>query len=269
MDNKNREIDEKALLEKVEKAAMEGARKGSGSSLGKDLIKMIFGKVVVPTLLILAVMLLILPKFSMNNYKLKNLFKREEAVENQDLTLENYGFFGYTASDFAEVVLGDGSQLRKVQVLTYKVSDVATITSAGLGDLSIFSKTKSVTYNGTAVYTVDLSRLNVSSFEVDKENRKLTMKIPHAQLEPVNIQSKDIEFGETENGLLSFGELKLTPEQMAEIQTAAQEKMVSKLDKEDIAEQADRFAQMTVFEIYQPLVNKAAWGYTLEVVFND
>ncbi len=269
MDKENKQFDEKALLEKVEKAAMEGAKKGSGNSLGKDFIKVIFGKLIVPTLLILAVMLLILPKFSMNNYSLKNLFKKQEAVENQDLTLENYGIFGYTAADFAEVLLGDGSQLNKLEVLTYKVSDVATITDAGLLDLNIFSKSKTVTYNGTAVYTVDLSRLNVSSFEVDKENRKLTMKIPHAKLEPVNIQSRDIEFGETESGLLSFGELKLTPEQMAEIQTAAQEKMISKLEKEDIASQADRFAKMSVFEMYQPLVNRAAWGYTLELEFID
>ena len=267
MDNKG--FDEKALLEKVEKAAMEGAKKGARGSVGKDLIKVIFAKVIVPTLIILAVMLLILPKFSLNNYSLKNLFKKEEAVENHDLTIENYGFFGYTAADFAEALLGDGSQLKKLEVLSYKVSDVATITAAGLGDLSIFSKTKNVTYNGTAVYTVDLSRLNVSSFDVDLENRRLTMKIPHAQLEPVNIQSKDIEFGETENGLLSFGELKLTPEQMADIQTAAQEKMVGKLVRENIAAQADRFAKVSVFEIYQPLVNKAAWGFTLEVVFID
>ena len=31
-----------------------------------------------------------------------NLFKKEAPVDGQDLTLENYGFFGYKAADFAE-----------------------------------------------------------------------------------------------------------------------------------------------------------------------
>lgn len=268
MDNK-KEFNEKELLKKVEEAAMKGARKGSSGDLGKDIIKTLFTKVIIPTLLILAVMLLILPKFSINNYSFKNLFKKEAPVEGQDLTLQNYGFFGYKAADFAEVLLGDGSDLKKLEVLTYKVSDVTTITSAGLGDLSIFSKTKAVTYNGTAVYTVDLRMLNASNFEVDQESRVLKIKIPHAQLEPLNIQSKDIEFGETENGLLSFGELKLTVEEMAQIQTAAQEKMEQKLLDENILEQADRFAKVAVFETYQPLLSKMVWGYTLEVEFID
>ncbi len=265
----NKEFDEKALLEKVEKAAMEGARKGSKSSVGKEFVKTVFGKIIVPTLLILAVMMLILPKFSINNYSLKNLFKKEAAVEDQDLTLENYGFFGYKAADFAEALLGDRSQLKKMEVLSYKISDVATVVDAGLGDLSIFSKSKIVTYNGTAVYTVDLSGLNTSGFELDTDNRTLTMKIPHAVLEPINIQSSDIEFGETESGFFTFGDLKLTMEQMAEIQTAAQKKMEEKLLKENIAAEADKFAEKAVFELFQPMLNKIAWGFVLNVEVVD
>ena len=265
----NNGFDEKELLEKVEAAAMEGARKGSKSSVGKEFVKTVFTKLILPTLLILAVMMLVLPKFSINNYSFKNLFKREEAVEDHDLTLENYGFLGYKAADFAEALLGDRSQLKKLEVLSYKVSDVATIVDAGLGDLSIFSKSKIVTYNGTAVYTVDLSGLNEAGFELDKDGRVLTMKIPHAKLEPINIQSSDIEFGETETGLFAFGELKLTMEQMAEIQSAAQKKMEEKLLKEDIASEADKFAQKAVFEIFQPMLNKIAWGFVLNVEFAD
>ena len=140
---------------------------------------------------------------------------------------------------------------------------------AGLGDLSIFSKSKIVTYNGTAVYTVDLSGLNTSGFELDTDNRTLTMKIPHAALEPINIQSSDIEFGETESGFFTFGDLKLTMEQMAEIQTAAQKKMEEKLLKENIAAEADKFAEKAVFELFQPMLNKIAWGFVLNVEVVD
>ena len=56
---------------------------------------------------------------------------------------------------------------------------------------------------------------------------------------------------------------------MAQIQTAAQEKMEQKLLDENILEQADRFAKVAVFETYQPLLSKMVWGYTLEVEFID
>ena len=259
------QFNEKELLEKVEKAAMEGAKKGSGSGVAGDLIKALIFKVVIPALIILAVMMFVIPKISLTG-SIKGIFEVDKPVEDHDLTIENHGFLGYTAADFAEAVLKDRTQLRKLSVM-YKVSDAATITVEGLAKLKMFSKNQIITYHGTAVYTIDLSTLTSDSILLDDYNKKVTIIIPHAQLEPINIQAEDIEYGDVEKGFLAFGSIKLEPEVMARIQSEAQAKMEQKLLYDNIAAEADRFAKVAVWELYQPIISSVSAEYQLVVTF--
>ena len=43
--------------------------------------------------------------------------------------------------------------------------------------------------------------------------------------------------------------------------------MNEKLEEQKSAEEADRFAKMSVWEIYQPVINKVTTGYSLNVEF--
>ena len=133
------DFDEKEFLERIEKAAEEGARKGSRASFGSELFKRIFTKVVIPALAILAVMMFILPKASFTGFS--GLFNVDEPVEDHDMTMENHGILGYKAADFADRILSDRTRLKKIEVLSYKVSDAITYTNTGLFNLEIFSKT--------------------------------------------------------------------------------------------------------------------------------
>ena len=242
------QFNEKELLEKVEKAAMEGAKKGSGSGAAKELIKALVLKVAIPALIIIAVLMFIIPKVSLTG-SIKGIFEVDKPVEDRDLTIENHGFLGYTAADFAEAVLKDRTQLRKLSVMSYKVSDAATITVEGLAKLKMFSKNQIITYHGTAVYTIDLSALTDDCIILDESNKTVTLMIPHAQLEPINIQAEDMEFGDVEKGFLAFGSIKLEPGDMAKIQSEAQAKMEQKLLYDNISAEADRFAKMAVWEL--------------------
>ena len=260
------QFNEKELLEKVEKAAMEGARKGSGSGAAKELIKALVLKVAIPALIIIAVLMFIIPKVSLTG-SIKGIFEVDKPVEDRDLTIENHGFLGYTAADFAEAVLKDRTQLRKLSVTSYKVSDAATITVEGLAKLKMFSKNQIITYHGTAVYTIDLSALTDDCIILDENNKTVTLMIPHAQLEPINIQAEDMEFGDVEKGLLAFGSIKLEPGDMAKIQSEAQAKMEQKLLYDNISAEADRFAKMAVWELYQPIISSVSSEYRLNVIF--
>ena len=263
--SENREIfDEKEFLEKVEKAAEEGAKKGYRASLGTEFVKLIFTKIVIPALAILAVMMFILPKASFTGFK--NIFNVEKPVENTDYTIENHGILGYTAADFSEPILSDQSKLKKIEVLSYQVSDAMTITNAGLFKLEVFSKTQLITYHGTAVYTVDMSGFNRNNLLVDNNNKKVVMIVPHAKLEPINISSEDMEVGDVEKGVLAFGDLKLTVEQQRQLQNEVTQKMKRKLIDDNIQEEANKFARQVIWEMYQPLITSIAPGYTLDVV---
>ena len=52
---------------------------------------------------------------------------------------------------------------------------------------------------------------------------------------------------------------------MAKIQEEARNKMTEKLEEQKSAEVADRFAKMSVWEMYQPMIDKVTSGYSLNV----
>lgn len=153
------------------------------------------------------------------------------------------------------------SQLKRVK----HVSDAVQLTDTGLANLKIFTKTQLLTYKGTAIYTVDLSKLSKDDITLDEEKMVVHLKIPHAELGKININEDEMEFGDVEHGLLGIGKITMTPEEQTEIQKEARKKMNEKLEEQKTAEVADRFAKMSVWELYQPMIDKVTSGYSLNV----
>ena len=257
--SEKKKFHDEELLKQVEKAAEKGAAKGRIKS---GLLSSI------PTLVILAVVaLLIVPKIFALNNGLKSFFTTDEPVEGHDMTLENHGVFGYTAVDFEQAILGDAEKVKKMQVYEQEITDVATPTSTGLLNWSIFTKSQVITYKGTVVYTVDLSSLKKSDVAFDEEEKIVTLKIPHAKQEEINIPEDEIQVGDTTKGLLAFGEMKFTAEQQKEIQAGVREKMLRKLEEDNVLETADKFAKLVVWETYSPIIKAVAKDVSLEVEF--
>jgi hypothetical protein len=247
---------EEEFLERVEKAARKGA--ASGTRKGRFLS-------LIPLLLLIALTVFLYNRIT----GISHILDRDTPVEGHDLTLENHGPMGYTVADFAEAVLGDSQQLKKLEVYTVNISDATTLTNTGLLNFKVFTKSQILTYHGIATYTVDLTGLNEDSFKLDEENKKLIMYIPHTVLETINVPSDQIEFGDTERGFLAFGDIKLTQEESAKVQTEARTKMEEKLTEEKTSEEADRFAKMSVWELYQPIISNMDPEYQLEIEFTE
>lgn len=254
-----KDVDMKHALKKAER---KGRRKGWLGRIRNFFIGVICG-------------MLILTLFTayMHGLKVKDafraLFTTETAVEDRDLTLINHRIFGYKAADFAEAVLGDEEQLKKLEVYSREVTDVATLTQTGLFNIKAFSKYQLITYNGTAVYTVDLRGLTADDITLDEETKIVTMKVPSPQLEPINIPSENIQFGEVEKEAFAFGNIKLTPEQQAEVETQAKERMLQKLESENVISDATAAAEHSIWEIFQPMISNLSSKYTLKIEFTD
>ena len=257
MDNKD--FNEEEFLKKVEKAANKGASKGG--------IKNILLSSLPAILLLCLLAYLIVPKVNALHEGLKEFFHFDEPVTDHDLTIDNHGIFGYTAADFQEAVLGDSEKLKKLEVYSQEVSEVAEITDTGLFNWAVFTKCQLITYHGTVVYTVDLSGLRASDITLDDENKVITIRIPHAVQEIINIPEDQIQFGDTSKGLLAIGDIKMTVEQSSKIQAEARTKMQEKLDADKVQETADRFAKLAVWETYSPIIKSVAKNYSLEIEF--
>lgn len=254
------ENNDKDMKQELRKAERKGRRKGWFARIRTFFVGIIVGMLILTTFTAYMHGLAVKDAF-------RALFTTETAVEDRDLTLINHRIFGYKAADFAEAVLGDEEQLKKLEVYSREVSDVSTLTQAGLFKIKAFSKYQLITYNGKAIYTVDLSGLKADDITLDEETKTVTIKVPAPVLEPINIPSENIQFGEVEKEAFAFGNIKLTPEQQAEVETQAKERMLQKLEDEKVIEDAKIAAEHSIWEIFQPMISNLSSKYKLQVEF--
>ena len=192
----------------------------------------------------------------------------QTSVTTADEVLET-GIIGYTAVDFQDAVLGEASRHQELIVMEQPLEITSTITKAGLGNFAIFSKTKTITYYGTGVYTVALATLDQDHILVDQEKKQVTVLIPHACLQYINPDLDKTEFEDTEKGLLTFGDIKLKAEDQNRILQAVYNSMEERLNEEDLFRLADEFAQMSTWQIFQPLVTAVSPEYTVDIAFDE
>lgn len=254
------ENNDKDMKQELRKAERKGRRKGWFARIRTFFVGIIVGMLILTTFTAYMHGLAVKDAF-------RALFTTETAVEDRDLTLINHRIFGYKAADFAEAVLGDEEQLKKLEVYSREVSDVSTLTQAGLFKIKAFSKYQLITYNGKAIYTVDLSGLKADDITLDEETKTVTIKVPAPVLEPINIPSENIQFGEVEKEAFAFGNIKLTPEQQAEVETQAKERMLQKLEDEKVIEDATIAAEHSIWEIFQPVIANLSSRYKLKIEF--
>ena len=256
MDNKNSiDFDKDELIKSVEQAAYKGAKKAGARS---NLIASI------PMILVLVLLaMLVLPKY----IKPFSSVNPSSLDDDNSLVVHDDILPGHTTAEFAEAVLGDSKQLKKIVVFEQELSDAVTIVDTGLFDWGIFTKQKIIIYTGVVDYTVDLSTLSKESISLDDEKKIVTISIPHVKQEDINIPDEKIKFGDTEKGLLALGDIKLTPEQNSEVKIVAKEMMQKKLDSENIEETADKFAILSVYDIFSQVIKGVAQDYSLEVSF--
>ena len=254
------ENNDKDMKQELRKAERKGRRKGWFARIRTFFVGIIVGMLILTTFTAYMHGLAVKDAF-------RALFTTETAVEDRDLTLINHRIFGYKAADFAEAVLGDEEQLKKLEVYSREVSDVSTLTQAGLFKIKAFSKYQLITYNGKAIYTVDLSGLKADDITLDEETKTVTIKVPAPVREPINMPCENIQFGEVEKEAFAFGNIKLTPEQQAEVETQAKERMLQKLEDEKVIEDAKIAAEHSIWEIFQPVIANLSSRYKLKIEF--
>ena len=177
-------------------------------------------------------------------------------------------FIGYTSADFEEAILGAKIEHQELIVMEQPLEIETTLTKSGIGNLQIFSKIKTVTYKGSGIYTVDLSKIDKKHIEVDLDNKIVRVSIPHTILQMVNLDINSMEFDDTEKGLLAFGDLSLTMEQQNELEQTVKSSMEKRLNDTSLFEQADELAKYKTWQIFQPLISAVSNEFVVEMIIN-
>ncbi len=199
----------------------------------------------------------------------RNTSEKVQPVENHDLTLENNGILGFTAADFEEAILGETTRQKLLIVEEQEAYVNTTITDTGLFNLGFFNREQALTIHGTGQYTIDLTQITPENIQLNEETYELTIQIPHAVLHNTSFDPGKTEIGDTKNGWLAFGDIELNQEQHKQFETEAVQKLQEKLNERERFEEADRFAKLSAYETYQPVVKSVSPAYKVVIVFQE
>ncbi len=172
---------------------------------------------------------------------------------------------GYNHIDFSEAILGEARQRQELVVMEQDVEVPVQITQA-LGNIELFKKTRVIHSFGTGVYTVDLAALDANSISSDDAAQLVTILVPHAVLQYVNVDKDKTTLEDTKKAIFAIGEIKLTAEQQKILDQTVSDAMQKKLTDDAMFQKADEVALSKVRAIFQPLVTALADDYIVKIV---
>jgi len=189
----------------------------------------------------------------------------EQEMADHQIVLSSKGV-RRTVADFKDpIILTHGKESRLI-VHTAHLSETISVASEGLGGWEWTSVYQDIVYEGDAQYTVDLSRLTEGDFSVNNELKTLTVRIPYAELDPINIRADRIKFRDPVKGWAAPKDIKLTPEQNTQLMIQVTNQMKAKLIDEDIIAVANKNAKIVVADLISATVHSIDPEYTVLVV---
>ena len=188
----------------------------------------------------------------------------QEMAENRIVLSKSGG--RRTVAEFKEpIILNHGKESRLI-VHTAHLSETISIASEGLGGWEWTSTYQDIVYEGDAQYTVDLSRLSEDDFIVNNELKTLTVRIPYAVLDPINIRDDQIKFRDVKKGWAAPKDIKMTAEENTQLRIQVADKMKAKLIDDDIIAVANENAKTVVAELLAATVHSIDPEFSVVVV---
>ena len=168
---------------------------------------------------------------------------------------------------FYDVILSDQEQTRKLVFATQEATVDSEINAYTLLKSEYTKKKQKVTYKAKGSFVVDLEKLDKDSIVVDKDNKKVIIKIPHAELDTIEIDPNKINVEDQSNAVLAFGDLTLTVKDYVELEKKLQDKLKDAFNKKENWNMADDKAIEAVKKVYEPAIKAVNRSYDVEVVF--
>ena len=189
---------------------------------------------------------------------------QQEMAENH-IVLSSSGI-RRTVADFQEPIILNHGQESRLIVHTARLSETISLANEGLGGWEWTSAYQDVVYEGEAQYTVDLSQLSEGDFLLNNEMKILTVRIPYAQLAPINIPAEQIKFRDVKKGWAAPKDIKLTAEENAQLMIQVNNQMKAKLIDENIIAVANESAKIVVADLLSATVHSIDPEFTVVVV---
>lgn len=171
-----------------------------------------------------------------------------------------------TVVDFKEPILTNHGKESRLIVHTAHLSETISISKEGLGGWAWTSAYQDIEYEADAQYTVDLSQLSEADFTVNNELKTLTVRIPYAVLDPINIPADKIRFRDVQKGWAAPKDIRLTAEENAQLTVQVSNQMKAKLIDDNIIADANADAKTVVADLLSTTVQSVDPQFTVVVV---
>ena len=171
--------------------------------------------------------------------------------------------------NFSDIILSRQNETRKLIVRTQNGTVSTKLTDRLINqlDFDFMKKTQNVSYTGTGCFVVDLDRLTAANVVEDKEKKTVTIRIGHAYLESIDINPNNIIIDNVKEGLLAWGDIKLTVADYNTIERELRARLEEEFDTAANGQAADEAALRMVKEVYEPVVKAIDRRYSVVVQF--
>lgn len=166
-----------------------------------------------------------------------------------------------------ETLVNEIQQKQELITLEIQMTERVTLNDSW-GSFEIFKKVQSINYAGSGTYTLNLSSLKAENIAINDEDRVITVKVALPTVKGVSIIEEKTEYQTPENGLLRFGEIKLTPEENQMLLMNVKDKMLKKMNDQDFLTEAKASSEKTIKSLIQSILfSKTTEHYGVQIQF--
>jgi Protein of unknown function (DUF4230) len=132
-----------------------------------------------------------------------------------------------------ESLIREIRNVNKIIPLEVELSQVITIDKSW-GDFEIFQKFKRIKIFAKCSYSIDLSQITNDDINIENEKNKITVSLSKPEIFSINIDRDKTVYEDASNGLLRFGEIKLTSEEFEAMQNEVYKNFETTMKTNDI-----------------------------------
>ncbi len=120
----------------------------------------------------------------------------------------------------------------------------------------IFRKSQEISFYADGVFTVSLEGLGPDSILIDDGNKTVAITIARPELSYIAYDPEKILYGNTEKGLLRFGDVKISMEEFNQLQIRAEELLKAKINGNDFIREAEKRTEAAAKELFKAALSK-------------
>lgn len=154
-----------------------------------------------------------------------------------------------------ESLLKEIKNVNKIIPLEVELSKIITIDKSW-GNLEVFQKFKRIKFFANCSYSIDLSNLTTNDINIDSKKNELSINFPNPQIFSINIDKEKTVYEDSSNGLLRFGEIKLTSEEFNIIQNEVQKSFEETMKDDEIYEKVLSDSKISIENLLNQITDK-------------